>query len=131
MKEFKSKFSINCEMNMKKLSNVFFALLFIFLGLSLFAHSALASTVGPRVYVANYGFGVGNGSVSVINTATNSVIANITVAPGPWNMAMSGDGTRLYVSSAGSNIISVIDTGTNTVSATISVSNSPAGMVLN
>ncbi len=133
MKEFlKSKFSINCELNMKKLSNAFFTLLFIFLGFSFFAHSAHASTVGPRVYVGNNGAG----SVSVIDSGTNTVIATIPTGNVLSGLVLSSDGSRLYVStdadccSNSPGSVSVIDTTTYNVIATIPVGNVPTGMAI-
>lgn len=63
---------------------------------------------GTRVYVTNACFelalttcSIGDpGSVSVINTATNSVIATIPIPYEPTGIAVSPDGTRLYVVNA-------------------------------
>ena len=46
--------------------------------------------------MANNGVGVGNNIVSVIDTSDNSVSA-ISVGREPLNLAMSQDGTRVYV----------------------------------
>lgn len=59
------------------------------------------------------------GDVSVINTADNTVIGTITVGGNPAALAVSPDGSRLYVGSNGA--LSVIDTATSTIVATISV----------
>ena len=59
------------------------------------------------------------GSVSVIDTATNTVIATIPVGLDPIGVAVTPDGSKVYVANAGSNTVSVIDTATNTVIATI------------
>jgi len=56
-------------------------------------------------------------SVSVIDRATNTVIATIPVDFGPIGVAITNDGTRAYVASRAS--ISVIDTSTNAVVTTI------------
>src|SRR3984957_4715334 len=40
--------------------------------------------------------------VSVIDTATNTVTATIPVGAGPWGVAVSRDGTTVYVADAGS-----------------------------
>ncbi|WP_255286754.1 MULTISPECIES: YncE family protein [unclassified Bacillus (in: firmicutes)] len=75
---------------------------------------------GARVYVTNFN----SGTVSVIDTATNTVTATITVGAYPDDIAFKPDGTRAYVVNYGSNSVSVIDTSTNRVVAII-----PVGMV--
>ena len=76
------------------------------------------------VYVTNSG---GSNTVSVINTATNTVVATIPVGSVPQLLAVSPDGTRVYVPNQGSNTVSVINTATNTVVATIPVGSQPVG----
>jgi uncharacterized protein (TIGR03118 family) len=56
-------------------------------------------------------------SVSVIDTATNTVIANIAVGSFPQGLTINPNGSRAWVSN--NNSISVIDTATNTIIATI------------
>ena len=69
-------------------------------------------------YVANYN--ANPGTVSVIATATNTVVANIQVGSGPYLVAISPDGAFAYVTVAGLGVVKVIATATNTVVATIS-----------
>ena len=65
---------------------------------------------------------INDGTVSVIDTAVNSVIASITIGQGPVSgegpagVAISPDGTRAYVSnfSYTGSAVSVIDTATDT-----------------
>ena len=63
------------------------------------------------VYVSNFV----DGTVSVVDTATNAVVASIAVGGSPLGLAVSADGTRVYVANDNSNNISVIDTASNTV----------------
>lgn len=72
---------------------------------------------GTRLYVTN----PMPNTVSVINTATNTVIATVPMAAGgfPRGVAVRPDGLFAYVVLQGSSSVAVIDTGTNTVSATI------------
>ena len=78
---------------------------------------------GTKAYVVN-----GNsGTVSVIDTATNTVGATVTVGTAPYGVAITPDGTSAYVTNDGSNTVSVIDTATNTVSATVTVGTLPTG----
>ena len=60
-------------------------------------------------------------TVSVINTATNTVVATIPVGINPTGVAVTPDGTRAYVTNAFSDNVSVINTATNTVVATIPI----------
>ncbi|MFZ1089787.1 MAG: autotransporter-associated beta strand repeat-containing protein, partial [Xanthobacteraceae bacterium] len=83
---------------------------------------------GSLVYVTNYGSS--SGSVSVINTATNTVVATVNVGSFPVGVAITGDGTRVYVANSGSNDVSVINTATNTVVATVNVGPLPQGIVI-
>ena len=77
------------------------------------------------------------GSVSVINTATNTVTATIPVGATPFGAAISPDGTRLYVANSNAGAtpqpgsVSVINTTTNTVTATIPVGILPVAVAVN
>ena len=70
---------------------------------------------GSRAYVANQG----SNNVSVINLATNTVIATVPVGTLPRKIALTPDGTHLVLNQ--SNNVSVIDLATNTVTATVPV----------
>ena len=67
---------------------------------------------GTRVYVVNFTSSspVVNASVSVIDTATNTVMATVIIGSGPQEVAFSPDGTRAYTTDLFSNAVSVIDT---------------------
>jgi YVTN family beta-propeller protein len=80
---------------------------------------------GRKVYVANDG----SETVSVIDTATNMVIATIGTR-GSVGIAVSPDGGRVYAANLGDQSLSVIDTGTNTVIATVPVGVFPYGVVV-
>jgi YVTN family beta-propeller protein len=58
-------------------------------------------------------------AVSVIDTATNTV-TGLPIAVGilPRGVAVTPDGSEVYVTNTGSNTMSVIDTATNTVVGT-------------
>lgn len=70
-----------------------------------------------HVFVAN----LAAGTVSVINTATNTITHTIPVGTNPRSIAVAPDGERAYVSNLGSDSISVISTDSNTVIHTIPV----------
>jgi len=57
--------------------------------------------------------------VSVIDTATRTVLQNVTVGGKPRGVAVTPDGTRVYVTNFELGLVSVISTATNTVLRTI------------
>src|SRR5439155_478525 len=95
---------------------------------------------GTRAYVAN-ACGTDaecssyNGTISVLDTATNAVVTTVATGASPMGLALSPDGTRAYmVNSCGTDAtcsfttggtVSVLDTATNTVVATVPVGQSP------
>ena len=85
-----------------------------------------SSSSRPYAYITNHG----SNTVSVIDTATNTVTATVPVGSSPWGVAVSPDGTRVYVTNWNSNTVSVIDTATNTVTATVNVKSNPIGIVV-
>jgi len=73
-------------------------------------------------YIPNYG----DGTVSVVDLATNTVVSLINVGLSPFGVAASTDGTRVYITNQSSNSVSVINTANNTVQATVAVGSSPS-----
>jgi len=71
-------------------------------------------TSGSRAVVNAAGI-ASTGTVSVIDLASGSVTREIEVDLHPCGMAMSPDGSRLYVANANSDTISVIDTARDAV----------------
>ncbi len=59
--------------------------------------------------------------LSVIATATNTVLATISVGEAPLGVEITPDGAFAYVANFGGASVSVIDTATRTVTATIPV----------
>ena len=76
-----------------------------------------ARTLAQNAYITNF---LSN-NVSVIPT-TNAVTATITVGGEPEGVAVSPDGSKVYVANSNSDTVSVISTATNRVTATIPVS---------
>jgi YVTN family beta-propeller protein len=77
----------------------------------------------------------GSNTVSVIDTATNTVAATVPVGIGPAGLAVTPDGKHVYVgiygASYGLSVGSVIDTATNTLeAATLAVGNGPRGVAV-
>jgi YVTN family beta-propeller protein len=74
----------------------------------------------------------GDNSVSVIATATNTVVATVPVGSiSPWGVAITPDGAFAYVTNKGG--VSLISTATNTLVATVPVGSTdsvPAGVAI-
>lgn len=109
------------------------SVLIIILAISFGPMQALAVTnisvgVNPRTSIAThnkvYAMNQGAGTVSVINTDTNTVTSTLTVGNTPIYAVLVGD--RVYVKNNGNNV-SVINTNNDTVS-TISVFGAPYGI---
>lgn len=93
-------------------------------------------TIGnATVYVANFG----SNTVSVIDGASNQVVATIPVGSQPrWYLngsfnpsaPITPDGTKLYVPNVASGDVSVISTATNSVLTTVPVNSVSSGLVI-
>jgi YVTN family beta-propeller protein len=81
---------------------------------------------GSRVYISNGG----EASVSVIDVASNTVLATVPVGQRPWNMALTPDGKKLYVANGRSGTVSVIDTQRNVWLRDVVVGKLPWGVVI-
>ena len=75
------------------------------------------AAAGPFAYITN----VGDGTLSVLDTATNLVTATVGVSNGGGGVAVSPDGTRVYVGDYYRNSVRVVSTATNTVIDTVPV----------
>ncbi|RYY86660.1 MAG: hypothetical protein EOO15_13905, partial [Chitinophagaceae bacterium] len=94
--------------------------------------SAIAGTIsvqaisGEMAYITN----AADDNVSVINTATNTVVATIAVGNSPRGATLSLDGSRLYVSNFSDGTVSMINTATNLVLSTITVGSGPRSLAV-
>jgi YVTN family beta-propeller protein len=68
--------------------------------------------------------------VDVISAATNSVTNRIQVGLLPWQMALSSNGSTLYVADGDSDAISVVSTASDQVTATIPDAGDPVSVGL-
>jgi YVTN family beta-propeller protein len=80
-----------------------------------------------RIYVAN----AGNDSASVLDGASNTLIATVLVGRLPCAAGLNPMTNRVYISNVNSNDVSVIDGGTNAVIATVPVGRGPCAVVVN
>ncbi|WP_458683621.1 beta-propeller fold lactonase family protein [Prescottella equi] len=89
---------------------------------------------GRHAYVASTNIVVSgqeiNGTVAVIDTATNKVDTTIAVERAPRSLAVTPDNARVYVANQDSGSVSVIDTNTNAITTTIAVGSSPLGVAV-
>jgi len=81
----------------------------------------------PFAYITNSG----SNNVSVIDIATDTVVATVPVGTAPDGVSVNPGGTMAYITNAVSNNVSVIDTATNTVVATVVVGTAPIGVSVN
>jgi YVTN family beta-propeller protein len=99
---------------------------FLLSGIMLLGIATGAMAAGPKAYVGNFS----DSTVSVIDTATGSVVATVPVATGPHGMAITPDGRIAYVSGDGASTVTAIDTATDKVARTIEVGKSPHGLAM-
>ena len=101
----------------------------ILMGVLVFASFA-SELCAEQLYIANYELGSGTsppgpGGITIFNTATNTVTTPITVGQGPGGIAVSPDGSKIYVPNFdaidATASISVIDAATKSVIRTINV----------
>jgi YVTN family beta-propeller protein len=93
------------------------------MGLGLLASPAEAA---PFAYVGNNH----TNTVSVIDTASNTVVATVPVGNFPIGVAVTPDGKLVYVVVEGPAAVSVIDAANNTVVATVPVGDEPVGVAV-
>ena len=91
-------------------------------------NTPIALAANPKrdeVYVVNSMPGQPAGSVSVIDTAKNSVVATIPVHRNPSYISVDSTGQRAFVANTGSNTVSVLDLATRKVIDTVATGEKP------
>jgi YVTN family beta-propeller protein len=86
---------------------------------------AAATDSGFLAYVAGGGSGV-----SIINTVTQKVDSTVGVGNTPSGVAVTPNGSAVYVANFGSNTVSIINTESKTVHATVDVGSDPSGVAI-
>ncbi len=106
------------NMIMKKIAPFVFAVAALFV--------ATTASAAPIAYIPN-----GNdASVSVVDTATNSVVATVPVGYVPYGVAVDNVHGRAYIANNGGGV-TVIDTSTYAVLTSITVGPGPVGIAVN
>src|SRR3954470_6362613 len=86
-----------------------------------------ASTCAARAFVADNG----DGQVSVIDVATDSVVGSpFVVGSGPSAVATSPDGQKVYVTDDAGTAMKVLDATSGSVLATVEVGASPVSLAV-
>jgi YVTN family beta-propeller protein len=98
---------------------------------SFLPHFSSIANAEPFAYVTNHR----DGTVSVLDISTNTIVATIPVEVRPGGVAVSPDGAFVYVANEESltselGSVSVISAATNTVVARIPVSGEPRGIAI-
>ena len=81
---------------------------------------------GGQLYVAQSGAN----SVTVVDAASNDLLATIPVGSAPLRLAATPTGQTVYVVNNGSDTVSAISTASNTVTATIPVGTGPTSLAV-
>ncbi|MGA2386666.1 MAG: YncE family protein [Candidatus Bathyarchaeia archaeon] len=123
---------------------ILLAVVFLFYVIALLPLPVRALTLTTAIPVGNGPYGVAftpNGeyayvtnqnshTVSVISTATNTVVATVPLGTYPNAVAVNPNGEYVYVTNLGNNTVSVINTVTNRLTATINVGALPEGVAV-
>ena len=96
------------------------------LGLLLALALSAAAHAAPFAYITNQV----SSNVSVIDSASNSVVATVPVGICPFGVAVTPDGAFVYVANFVSNNVSVIASASNSVVATVPVGLGPFGVAV-
>jgi len=92
--------------------------------IALIAWAITPAGAAPFAYITN----IGDSTVSVIDTSTDTVTATVPVGSQPLGVAISPTGSRVYITNIGNGTVSVLDTASNSVVATVTVGTTPVGI---
>ncbi|WP_420238680.1 beta-propeller fold lactonase family protein [Telmatobacter bradus] len=85
-----------------------------------------ANPKNNEVYVVSSGTATGSGSLAVIDSTKNAVIATIPLEKQPVSITLDAEGKFAYVTNAGSNQVSMVDLKARATVARIAVGEQPA-----
>ena len=94
------------------------------IGVGTFPQAVEITPGGDQVWVANFGTGGQDSTVTVVTTKNNKVAADIVVGEHPTALAFAPDGTRAYVTHADlsgeeTGTLAVVDTASHTITAVV------------
>ena len=92
--------------------------------------AVIASPTRNEIYVVNAGVAGGQGSLSLIETAKNSVAATIPLHRKPLAIDLDAAGNLAYIANAGSNSVSVVDLKARREVAQIGIGEEPVALRL-
>ncbi len=93
---------------------------------ALAASAGPALAAGPKAYVGNFK----DSTVSVIDTASERVVATLPVAAGPDGIVLTPDGRSVFVSGSSASAVSEIDAASDRVTRAIDVGKGPQGLAM-
>src|SRR5437879_8760835 len=92
---------------------------------------AAGASAAPFAYITNEGDPYVSNDVSVLDTATNTVVATVpAVGRYPEGVAVTPNGAYVYVGTENDDSGTVIATATNTVVTKVPVGHSPVGVAV-
>jgi YVTN family beta-propeller protein len=87
---------------------------------------ATMADAAPRAWVTNNL----ESTVSVVDTASNTVVATVPVGLGPVGVVVNGATSRAYVANTSGGSVTVVNTATNTPITTVPVASLPVGIAV-
>ncbi|SEF26736.1 plastocyanin/azurin family copper-binding protein [Variovorax sp. NFACC27] len=93
---------------------------------ALAASAGAALAAGPKAYVGNFK----DSTVSVIDTASERVVATLPVAAGPDGIVLTPDGRTVFVSGSSAAAVSEIDAASDRVTRSVDVGKGPQGLAM-
>ncbi len=85
---------------------------------------------GARAYICGCKAFCTTGTVEVMDTASQSITATLSVGPRPYRILLSPDGRRAYTNNLADGTVSVIDLATASTVATTQVGPEPTGLAV-
>jgi YVTN family beta-propeller protein len=85
---------------------------------------------GSRLYAANFGQGAGGTTVSVIDTASNTITKNISVGKSPITTVADPSGEHVYVGARDDSRLDIIDVASATAETPVPLPFAPVGIAI-
>jgi len=95
-----------------------------------FPSSVTITPNGEYAYIITTKFLTGEDSISVLDTATDTIETKIMFSSGLRSVAITPNGEYAYVTSSSGHTVTVIDTATNLITTTITDINYPTGVAI-